>query len=140
MNVCISESCMTLYEPLTLRYRICAQSLTSVGQVTFSIQVNIQTTYLMERIGVFDLYGPLQAPGFALRSTSPGHNATIILPFNIVDFDAPSFTYTLQAMNYQVRLHLGIFHKKMEAALEASKRCNAHCRRSFDLLYQEGLC
>ncbi len=51
----------------------------------------------MDRIGAFVNSGT----GFALKSTGPGHNATTVLPFNIINFDASSFTYTLEAMNYQ---------------------------------------
>jgi hypothetical protein len=56
----------------------------------------------MERIGTFVKAGAgLPMPGFALRSTGPGHNATMVLPFDIINFDASSFTYTLEAVDYQ---------------------------------------
>jgi hypothetical protein len=63
--------------------------------------LTVQTDYLVKRVGVYADYGVLPNPGFALRSAGAGHNATTVLPFNIIDFDAPSFTYTLEAVAYQ---------------------------------------
>ena len=63
--------------------------------------MDIATNYMMVRNALYDGNVLAQQPGFALRTVSPARNVSTLAPLQLLDFDAPSFTFTFRVSNVQ---------------------------------------
>ena len=63
--------------------------------------MTITTDYYMEPRGEFSGIETPSLPMLALKAVYKKTRVTTVLPFEIVDFNTPSFTYTLLAPEYE---------------------------------------
>ena len=63
--------------------------------------MTITTDYYMKPRGEFSGINTPSLPSLALKAAYKRTNVTTVLPFEIVDFNTRSFTYTLLAPDYE---------------------------------------
>ena len=71
------------------------------ANLNFLVNMTITTNYYMEPRGEFNGVPTPSQPKLAINANRKGQIPSTILPFEVVAFDTPSFTYTLLASNYQ---------------------------------------
>ena len=89
------------------------------AHLDFVVNMTITTDYYMEPRGEFDGLATPTWPKLAMSAARKEHIPTTILPFEIVAFDTPSFTYTLMASNYQAS----------PSFIKSSRQCEKRTRR-----------
>ncbi len=81
--------------------RIGTDSACAAAHLDFLVNMTITTDYYMDPRGEFVGVATPSSPRLAIQAVRKEQIPTTIMPFDIVAFDTPRFTYTLLASNYQ---------------------------------------